>query len=66
MEKTFKRDIVFLSKKLLDDDVTWEDGDVTKTITFKELDRTDNSQHILHFLIATIFALLLIAQLFSP
>jgi hypothetical protein len=56
MENTYSIDITFLAKVLGDDDQTWIDQDVTKKVTFKELDRRSNDQHLLHFLISTMIS----------
>ena len=51
---TFHVEITFLAKVLQDDDVTFKTEKVTKRIAFRELDQQDSSQHLLHFLIASI------------
>jgi len=53
MENTFQLDITFLSRELQQDN-TFQEENVTKKFTFKELNQTDSSQHMLHFLIASI------------
>lgn len=53
MENTFQIDITFLSRELQQDN-TFQEQNITKKFTFKELQQTDSSQHMLHFLIASI------------
>jgi hypothetical protein len=53
MEKTFQVDITFLGQVFLEDNSSTKEN-ITKAIIFKELDQTDSSQHLLHFLIASI------------
>ena len=50
----FKKEITFLSKTLSGEGV-WIDEEITKTATFKELNRVDRSQHKLHFKMMTVF-----------
>ena len=56
----FQRSISFISK-IFDSTMVsqmhtgWIEGPVTKVATFKELSRTDRSQHKLHFKIIAIF-----------
>jgi hypothetical protein len=57
---TFKRNISFTSKvfdesKISSDSNGWEDAVIEKTAVFKEMNRTDRSQHKLHFKIISIF-----------
>lgn len=54
MANTFTRELTFLSKVFNEETDGWDPGNVTKELTFKELDQTDGQQHLLHFLIASI------------
>jgi hypothetical protein len=56
----FQKDVSFLSKIFREDKISdtcdgWVEGPITKIATFKELSRTDKSQHKLHFKIIAIF-----------
>lgn len=51
----FKRDISFISKVFDTETSQWEEKPITKSATFKDLSRTDKSQHKLHFKIISIF-----------
>src|ERR1044071_7921560 len=55
MEQQFQKEISFLSKLWNEPSTSFVEGSVTKTATFKELSRTDKSQHKLHFKIIAIF-----------
>lgn len=55
MSNTFQKEITFLSKTIQEGDDTWNELPVTKTVTFKELNRTDRDQHKLHFFLISIF-----------
>ena len=52
--ETFRKEITFLSKTLSGEGI-WIDEEITKTATFKELNRVDRSQHKLHFKMMTVF-----------
>lgn len=51
----FTQSISFLSKVFNEDNNQWEEKPIIKTATFKDLIRTDKSQHKLHFKIISIF-----------
>jgi hypothetical protein len=58
--QTFQKEITFLSKEFDESKVNepckgWVEAPITKIATFKELSRTDKSQHKLHFKIIAIF-----------
>jgi hypothetical protein len=52
---TFQKDISFLSNTIKEGQSEWVLAPVTKTATFKELDRRDKEQHKLHFKLIAIF-----------
>lgn len=56
-EATFEKEITFLSKVFNADPQVnaFELIPVTKTVKFKELSRTDRTQHKLHFMLISIF-----------
>jgi len=60
MSEQFSHSISFLSKEFdptLNNGVgDWTDKEVTKTVTFKELIRTDATQHRLHFKIVSMMS----------
>lgn len=51
----FQREISFISKIWDEATTSFIEGTVSKVATFKELSRTDKSQHKLHFKIIAIF-----------
>jgi len=55
MDNTFQTDITFISKVFNEATTQYDDTEITKTITLKELNRNDRSQHKLHFMIGSIF-----------
>lgn len=52
---TFDQEITFISRTIDPESKQWVEGAVTKTASFKELSRTDKTQHKLHFMIMSIF-----------
>jgi hypothetical protein len=54
MQPTFEQEITFMSKDMDPDTKQWIETPVTKTATFKELSRTDKTQHKLHFMLMSI------------
>ena len=53
-EKTFQKEIEFLTKTYVQDSDSWEPLPITKTATFKELSAIDKTQHKLHFKILSL------------
>lgn len=53
--ETFEKDITFLSREFDTDSQQWEEKEVVKKATFKELSRTDRTQAKLHFKLVAIF-----------
>jgi hypothetical protein len=53
--ETFQKEIVLFSKVFDDEEKKWNQVEVKKTATFKELDRLDKSQHKLQFKLVTLF-----------
>jgi hypothetical protein len=49
LQETFEREISFLGKTFIEEENRFEEGKIVKTAKFKELSRTDRSQHKLHF-----------------
>jgi hypothetical protein len=52
---TFTKDIPFLTSVIKDGTTEWTLEPIIKTATFKELSRTDRTQHKLHFKIISLF-----------
>ena len=51
-ETVFKKNVSYVSQEFIDE--KWTEVMVSKEIVFKELSRTDRSQHKLHFMIVSI------------
>jgi len=55
MEKTFEKEVSYISWGLNDEGTDTVENVVTKVATFKELSRTDKLQHKLHFKLISLF-----------
>ncbi len=54
METTFVKEVTYISREVNENNEL-VDVEVTKEVTFKELSRTDQSQHKLHFKLISLF-----------
>jgi hypothetical protein len=52
---TFQKEITLFSKVFNEATSKWDQAEIIKTATFKELDRLDKSQHKLQFKLVTLF-----------
>lgn len=55
MERTFTKEISWISYELNDNTKGLEEVQKTANVTFKSLNQTDKSQHKLHFMIISMF-----------
>ena len=53
--ENFTREIDFLSRQFESESNSFKEVSVTKTATFKELNRTERDQHKLHFMLISLF-----------